>query len=206
VTQTSGRFQLAHGGTLFLDEIGDLPLELQPKLLRVLQESEFERLGSPRTIRVDVRVVAATHQDLSRMVEERRYRADLFYRLNVFPISIPPLRDRANDIPALVRHFVQHFALFLPLARQYPRTPEHSGTFGVVEPDRHIASTRRVQLSGTRATIFTIPHPRGNGTPVHMRGPPKNELGDRRKCGRRGSAGYTAYDADRTDAQAWYHS
>jgi formate hydrogenlyase transcriptional activator len=111
VTQTSGRFQLAHGGTLFLDEIGDLPLELQPKLLRVLQESEFERLGSPRTIRVDVRVVAATHQDLSRMVEERRYRADLFYRLNVFPISIPPLRDRANDIPALVRHFVQHFAV-----------------------------------------------------------------------------------------------
>lgn len=110
VTQTAGRFQLAHGGTLFLDEIGDLPLELQPKLLRVLQESEFERLGSSRTIHVDVRVVAATHQDLSGMVEERRYRADLFYRLNVFPISIPALRDRAGDIPALVRHFVQHFA------------------------------------------------------------------------------------------------
>jgi formate hydrogenlyase transcriptional activator len=110
ITQTAGRFQLAHGGTLFLDEIGDLPLELQPKLLRVLQESEFERLGSSRTIRVDVRVVAATHQNLSCMVEERRYRADLFYRLNVFPISIPALRDRAEDIPALVRHFVQHFA------------------------------------------------------------------------------------------------
>jgi len=110
VTQTSGRFQLAHGGTLFLDEIGDLPLELQPKLLRVLQENEFERLGSSRTIRVDVRVVAATHQNLPRMVEERRYRADLFYRLNVFPISIPALRDRAEDIPTLVRHFMQHFA------------------------------------------------------------------------------------------------
>jgi len=110
VTQTAGRFQLAHGGTLFLDEIGDLPLELQPKLLRVLQESEFERLGSSRTIRVDVRVVAATHQNLPQMVEERRYRADLFYRLNVFPISIPALRDRVEDIPILVRHFVQHFA------------------------------------------------------------------------------------------------
>ena len=110
VTQTAGRFQLAHGGTLFLDEIGDLPLELQPKLLRVLQENEFERLGSSRTIRVDVRVVAATHQSLAHMIEERRYRADLFYRLNVFPISIPALRDRAEDIPILVRHFVQHFA------------------------------------------------------------------------------------------------
>jgi len=110
VTQTASRFQLAHGGTLFLDEIGDLPLELQPKLLRVLQENEFERLGSSRTVRVDVRVVAATHQSLPHMVEERRYRADLFYRLNVFPISIPALRDRADDIPILVRHFVQHFA------------------------------------------------------------------------------------------------
>ena len=110
VTQTSGRFQFAHGGTLFLDEIGDLPLELQPKLLRVLQESEFERLGSSRTVRVDVRVVAATHQNLPRMVEEQRYRADLFYRLNVFPISIPALRDRPDDIPILVRHFVRHFA------------------------------------------------------------------------------------------------
>jgi len=110
LTQTIGRFQLAHKGTLFLDEIGDLPLELQPKLLRVLQEREFERLGSAQTIRVDVRVVAATNQDLGQMVSERRYRADLFYRLNVFPISLPPLRDRLEDIPHLIRHFVQHFA------------------------------------------------------------------------------------------------
>jgi formate hydrogenlyase transcriptional activator len=105
-----GRFQLAHEGTLFLDEIGDMPLELQPKLLRVLQEQEFERLGSTRTIRVDVRIVAATNRDLSVMVQERRFRADLFYRLHVFPIALPPLRERLEDIPHLVRHFVRKFA------------------------------------------------------------------------------------------------
>jgi formate hydrogenlyase transcriptional activator len=110
VTQTTGRFHLAHHGTLFLDEIGDLPLELQPKLLRVLQEQEFERLGSTRTIRVDVRVVAATNQGLAEMVQDRRFRADLFYRLNVFPIMLPPLRERSEDIPLLVRHFVNKLA------------------------------------------------------------------------------------------------
>jgi formate hydrogenlyase transcriptional activator len=111
LTQTVGRFQLAHTGTLFLDEIGDLPLELQPKLLRVLQEQEFERLGSARTTRVDVRIVAATNQDLAQMVRERRFRADLFYRLNVFPIDLPPLRARSEDIPLLVNHFVRKLAL-----------------------------------------------------------------------------------------------
>jgi formate hydrogenlyase transcriptional activator len=110
LTQTTGRFQHAHTGTLFLDEISELPLELQPKLLRILQEQEFERLGSNRTIRVDVRIVAATNQSLSEMVRERRFRADLFYRLNVFPITVPPLRERPEDIPVLVQHFVRKCA------------------------------------------------------------------------------------------------
>jgi formate hydrogenlyase transcriptional activator len=110
ITQTTGRFQLADRGTLFLDEIGDLPLELQPKLLRVLQEQEFERLGSARTIRVNVRIVAATNQDLLQMVRERRFRADLYYRLNVFPIMLPALRERAEDIAPLVHHFARKFA------------------------------------------------------------------------------------------------
>lgn len=105
-----GRFQLADKGTLFLDEIGELPLELQPKLLRVLQDQMVEKLGSTRTIRIDVRIVAATNQNLARMVEERKFRPDLYYRLNVFPITLPPLRDRVEDIPALVEYFVERFS------------------------------------------------------------------------------------------------
>lgn len=105
-----GRFEMANGGTLFLDEIGDIPLELQPKLLRVLQEQEFERLGTTQTTRVDVRVVAATSRDLPCMVANREFRGDLYYRLNVFPLRVPPLRDRLEDIPLLVRHFVDCYA------------------------------------------------------------------------------------------------
>ncbi|HJU60900.1 MAG TPA: sigma 54-interacting transcriptional regulator, partial [Candidatus Binatia bacterium] len=110
IAQRVGRFELAHRGTLFLDEVGDIPLELQPKLLRVLQEQEFERLGSARTTRVDVRLVAATNTDLTRKVQEKEFRQDLYYRLNVFPITIPPLRDRKEDIPLLVRYFAQKYA------------------------------------------------------------------------------------------------
>jgi formate hydrogenlyase transcriptional activator len=113
VTQTQGRFQMADGGTLFLDEIGDMPLELQPKLLRALQEQEFERLGSTQTVRVNVRVVAATNQDLQQLVNKKLFRADLFYRLNVIPLFLPPLRERVLDIPALTEFFVSKFAASL---------------------------------------------------------------------------------------------
>src|SRR5437870_4820085 len=111
ISQKIGRLELADRGTMFLDEVGDIPLELQPKLLRVLQDQEFERLGSTRTIRVNVRLIAATNRDLGKSVVERQFRSDLFYRLNVFPIRMPPLRERHKDIPLLVRYFVQKFAL-----------------------------------------------------------------------------------------------
>jgi formate hydrogenlyase transcriptional activator len=119
-----GRFERANRGTLFLDEIGDLPLELQPKLLRVMQERQFERLGGAATIQTDVRVICATHRNLVKMVEERQFRADLFYRLSVFPIELPPLRDRSADIPLLVQHFAMYYA-----ARMGKRITAISGEF-----------------------------------------------------------------------------
>src|SRR3954469_18712756 len=110
IAQKLGRFELAHRGTLFLDEVGDVPPELQPKLLRVLQDQEFERLGSTKTLKVNVRLVAATNVDLERMVQEKKFRSDLFYRLNVFPVRIPPLRERRDDIPSLVQYFMRKYA------------------------------------------------------------------------------------------------
>ena len=110
INQRVGRLELAHKGTLFLDEIGDLPLELQPKLLRVLQDQGYERLGSSRTIKADVRVIAATHRDLSQMVQEGRFRSDLYYRLNIIPITAPPLRERGEDVVLLARHFAKKYA------------------------------------------------------------------------------------------------
>jgi formate hydrogenlyase transcriptional activator len=110
IAQKVGRFELAHQGTLFLDEVGDIPLELQSKLLRVLQEQEFERLGSTKTIKVNVRLVAATNRDLTQMVADKHFRSDLYYRLNVFPVTVPPLRERPEDIPLLVPYFAQQYA------------------------------------------------------------------------------------------------
>jgi formate hydrogenlyase transcriptional activator len=121
VAQKIGRFELADHGTLFLDEIGEMPLELQPKLLRAIQDQEFERVGGNRTIRTSVRFVAATNRDLKAMVEENRFRADLYYRLHVFPLTVPPLRERREDIPLLTRYFVQKHALRLD--RKVERIP-----------------------------------------------------------------------------------
>ena len=122
--QKIGRFEMAHRGTLFLDEVGDIPLDLQPKLLRALQEKAFERLGGTRTIPIDVRLVAATNRNLTQMMGDKLLRGDLYYRLKVFPITTPPLRDRPEDIPILVRHFVKKYAR--KMGRQIDKIPSET--------------------------------------------------------------------------------
>lgn len=151
VGQRTGRFELAHLGTLFLDEIGDMPLELQPKLLRVVQESEFERLGSSRTQKVDVRLVTATNQDLLDRVNEGEFRRDLYYRLNVFPIRIPPLRERRDDIPRLVEHFVRKFSV--KLGRQLPRIT--ADTMDVLQEHDYPGNVRELENIIERSVILS---------------------------------------------------
>lgn len=163
LSERLGRLQLANKGTLFLDEIGDLPLELQPKLLRALQEHEFERLGSSQTIQVDVRIVAATHQDLAQLVSERRFRADLYYRLNVFPITLPPLRNRVDDIPALVRHFVREFSR--RMNKNIAHIPEH--VMQAFRQHHWPGNIRELQNCVERAVLMT------EGEVLH---PPLSEL------------------------------
>ncbi len=150
-TQTKGRFQIADGGTLFLDEIGDMPLELQPKLLRALQEREFERLGSTQTVRVNVRVVAATNQDLGQLVTKKLFRADLFYRLNVIPICLPPLRERVQDILPLTEFFVAKFAA--RLNKPIELIPEE--VIAVLKAQDWPGNIRELQNFIERAVLFS---------------------------------------------------
>src|ERR1700736_2243115 len=146
-----GRFESADGGTLFLDEIGELPIELQPKLLRVIQEQEFERLGSSQTTRVDVRIVAATNQNLEQMVAEQRFRMDLYYRLNVFPIWLPPLRERTSDIPLLIDHFLR------TMGGRYGRSIDHVSDDVMAALRRHDwpGNIRELQNFIERSVILT---------------------------------------------------
>jgi formate hydrogenlyase transcriptional activator len=151
IAQTIGRFQAAHGGTLFLDEIGDLPLELQPKLLRVLQDQQYERLGSTRSLRADVRVIAATNQDLNRMVEQKTFRADLYYRLSVFPINLPPLRERREDIPSLVLYFMRRFSR--QLGKSIDQVPD--GVMEILKAHHWPGNIRELQNFMERSVLVT---------------------------------------------------
>jgi formate hydrogenlyase transcriptional activator len=161
--QAIGRFHAADRGTLFLDEIGDLPLELQPKLLRALQEKQFERLGSAHTHEVDVRVITATNQDLSQMVQERRFRADLYYRLNVFPMILPPLRERRSDIRLLALHFAQKFArqqgkVIGTIPEDVIAALEHHGWPGNIRELQNVIERGVVMTAGPILTRQTTAH------------------------------------------------
>jgi formate hydrogenlyase transcriptional activator len=181
VASRVGRFELANHGALFLDEIGELPLELQPKLLRVLQEHEFERLGSTRTLHVDVRLIAATNRDLDELIQEHKFRSDLYYRLNVFPIYIPPLRERPEDIPPLVRHYVQHFssrlgktidtipAETMDTLVQYPWLGNVRELQNVLERASILAPDQVLRISSEDLTMPGHVHPPQTGRSGHRR-------------------------------------
>jgi formate hydrogenlyase transcriptional activator len=151
ISQKTGRFELADKGTIFLDEVGEIPLELQPKLLRVLQEQEFERLGSTKTIRVNVRLIAATNRDLKALVEAKQFRSDLYYRLNVFPVTAPPLRERREDIPTLVRYFTQHYAI--RIKKNIQTVP--AGTLDILSRYAWPGNVRELQNLVERSVILT---------------------------------------------------
>ena len=179
IAQKVGRFEIADKGTLFLDEVGDIPLALQPKLLRVLQEQEFERLGSARTHQVDVRLVAATNRDLADMVKRNAFRSDLYYRLNVFPVVLPPLRVRCEDIPALVAHFVEIFG------RRMGKQIEHipTETMSALSSYQWPGNIRELQNLIERAVILSndgvLPNPLSTaGTQVAALAPPRTTLSD----------------------------
>ncbi len=166
ITRKIGRFEMADTGTLFLDEIGDIPLALQPKLLRVLQEQEFERLGSGRTHHIDVRLVAATHRNLADMVQRQEFRSDLYYRLNVFPLTLPPLRDRREDIPPLVSHFVDFFAR--KIGKEIRHVPQD--TLSAFASHSWPGNVRELQNLIERAVILssdgTLPNPLAAAPPA----------------------------------------
>ncbi len=186
ITQRTGRFQAADGGTLFLDEIAELPIELQPKLLRALQERAFERVGSSQTTRVDVRIVAATNQDVWRMVKQHQFRADLYYRLNVFPIAVPPLRERGQDIRLLVAHFLRLFAE--RQGKSIERIP--AGVMAAVEQYSWPGNIRELQNFIERSVILT------RGTELQV---PMAELENK---GKLIPGGHTLADANRVHIMA----
>ena len=170
VAQKIGRFEMADTGTLFLDEIGDIPLALQPKLLRVLQEQEFERLGSGRTHRINVRLIAATHRDLTEMVRRKEFRSDLYYRLNVFPVTLPPLRERRQDIPQLVSHFVEMFARRMgKRINEIPKETLHAFT-SYSWPGNVRELQNLIERAVIRSTNGVLPNPlpRSDNNPVRV--------------------------------------
>ena len=187
VAQRIGRFEMAHHGTLFLDEIGEMPLELQPKLLRAIQDLEFERVGGNRTIRTDVRFVVATNRDLKTMVEQKKFRADLYYRLNVFPLNIPPLRERGEDIPVLARYFVQKYAQHL--GRNIDRIPAHVldalTNYDWPGNIRELQNVLERSIILTTGSVLQVPalEAIGNGRPVALQAawPPESRSAERER-------------------------